>query len=501
MTAGESFVRACLPPEVERREKALGRFSARFAEGLPTDLLGTAFCSPASFRDPEADDVWHPHFIRVGFSSLLRDQAPLLMRAFLGGIRRFIRGRFGRYTFFPRRGAKVLGISPINICRPQNGHVETAYCHPEDTKRMSWLLFDDTAKDPEGYPVSMVLILMTYFRIVAYWLVVSLSQRDKEAPIDWATGSLLTLRWVLSLAWVNKWMLALKIRKTLKKNRPSKIHCVHEMHPHARIAWIEAHREGIPSVTVQHASIARTKLWYFPTREELAAGMAMPDEMAVFSQEDQNLLESYWPTNTRYTLVCGPRFSRWKVIRKQQHERNGKRKDVPILFAGSLPWWDNMVVLQAARRLLTATERNQPVWVRLHPASILPAAWRRWLNQMAETGKLTISSGPLEEALGQSAAVIGMNTTVLEEAALLGIPVVVLETEDYLSFATQIGRHISLEQFCWDVVEETIASNTERMEETIQEGRIVLGIDRPVFRVHAGDGKAGKPLQTLPEYT
>ncbi len=86
---------------------------------------------------------------------------------------------------------------------------------------MSWLLFDDTAKDPEGYPVSRVLILMTYFRIVAYWLVVSLSQRDKEAPIDWATGSLLTLRWVLSLAWVNKWMLALKIRKTLKKKKGS----------------------------------------------------------------------------------------------------------------------------------------------------------------------------------------------------------------------------------------------------------------------------------------
>jgi len=209
-----------LPPEVERREQALGRFTAGFAQGLPEDLRSTAFCGPASFRDPEADNVWHDYLIRGGFAALLKDQAPLLIRSLIGGIRRFILAHFGSFTFLSRDQASVLGVAPTTICKPKNGGVETSYCHPEDTDAMAWLLFDDGERDPKGYPLSRFVISVVSLKMLLHWIVVSFSRQEDDSRVDWAVGSLLTWRWILSLAWVNKWMLALKIREILETSRP-----------------------------------------------------------------------------------------------------------------------------------------------------------------------------------------------------------------------------------------------------------------------------------------
>jgi hypothetical protein len=356
MTVGESFVSRSLPPEVERREQALGRFTARFAQGLPEGLQATAFCGPASFRDPEADDIWHAYMIRRGIVPLLKDQVLLLARALIGGIRRFIIARFGSFTFLPHDGAKVLGVAPVNICKAKNGIVETSYCHPEDTEAMAWLVFDDGKRDPDGYPLSRFVILSVYLKMLFRWVFVSFSCRGDASRMDWAVGSLLTWRWILSFVWANKWMLALKIREVLKSSRPKWVFCVHEMHPHSRIAWAEAKRFNIPTVTIQHASIVRTKLWYFPTREELAAGLATPDKMAIFSKDVQDLFERFFPGNTLYPLACGPRFSKWKKIKSSEHSQVSGEGS--ILFAGSLPWWDNVVVLKGVQRLWPKEIKN-----------------------------------------------------------------------------------------------------------------------------------------------
>ncbi|MBW1717407.1 MAG: hypothetical protein JRJ77_16570, partial [Deltaproteobacteria bacterium] len=244
---------------------------------------------------------------------------------------------------------------------------------------------------------------------------------------------------------------------------------------------VEAKRLNIPTITIQHASIVRTKLWYFPTREELTAGLATPDKIAIFSKNVQKLFEPFFPAGTRYPLTCGPRFSRWKEIKSGEHaQRIGEGQ---ILFAGSLPWWDNVVVLKGVQRLLAEGNPRRPIRVRLHPASKIPVQWKEWLEQMTGTGKVTLSTGSLEDAINDCAAVVGMNTTVLEEAALMGKGVLVLEDRDYLSFATQLGTHIPLERFSWNEVEKTIVAATGAEEETIRKGRVLLGIDHPVFKV------------------
>lgn len=480
-TVGESSVNNSVPPQVERREQALGRFTASFAQRLPKDLRSTAFCGPASFRDPEADDIWHGYMIRRGIVPVLQGQIPLLARALIGGIRRFILARFGSFTFFPRDRARVLGVGPVGICKTKNGSVETGYCHPEDTKAMAWLVFDDGRRDPEGYPLSRFVILSVYLKMLFCWVFVSFSCRGHDSRMDWAVGSLLTWRWILSLVWVNKWMLALKIRGIIESINPKEVFCVHEMHPHSRIAWAEARRFHIPTVTIQHASIVRTKLWYFPTREELAAGLATPDKMAVFSKDVEDLFERYFPGKTFYPLACGPRFSKWKKIRSSEHSQ--VTGEGPILFAGSLPWWDNEVVLKGVQRLLAEDDQKRSIKVRPHPAAKIPFKWKEWLEQKAETGKVNFSKGSLEDAISESAVVVGMNTTVLEEAALMGKAVLVLEEPDYLSFATRLGVHIPLDRFSWYEVEKTITDASTGEEETVREGRALLGIDHPVFRI------------------
>ena len=86
-----------LPPAVAQLEIICGRFSARLAKTLPKELSALAFCGPASFREPEIDNIWHPYMLRRSFLFFLWEQLPKFWRALAGGSRRFVLGRFGSY--------------------------------------------------------------------------------------------------------------------------------------------------------------------------------------------------------------------------------------------------------------------------------------------------------------------------------------------------------------------------------------------------------------------
>ena len=469
-----------LPPEVEKREKRMAQFSASFAMRLPQEIRATAFCSPVSFREPEIDNAWHPYMIKQGFLFFLWDQMPKFLRAFAGGMKRFIYGRFGHYIFIPREGAVVLGLGPINICKLKEGGVETNYCHPDDAAQMSWLIADDAAKDHQGYPITRLGVVKMFFKMFFCWGAVSFFSSNKDT--DWATASVLTLQWIISLRWADKWIWGLKIREILQKMRPEKVYCVHEMHPHARIVWSEARRAGIPTITIQHASITRTKLWYFPTPEELKAGLATPDEFVVFSEMERALLEPFYPKDTRFHFGCGPRFSHWQGKLVEQREEKADR--APIFFAGSAPWWDNEVILKGVRKLAVFSKgRTRPIIVRLHPAAVVPRSWKQWLRRMSKRGRLCISGASLSEDLSHAAVVIGMNTTVMDEGMLMGLPVIALRSDRYLSFASGLGTPVLLDQLSWEIIEQYIATAGKHREENMRQGRQALGIDRPVFKL------------------
>lgn len=471
-----------IPRHIEDLETAMGRYSASFAKTLPVEIQSAAFCSPTSFRDPETDNVWHPYMAHCGFIFfLIMDQIPLLIRSFLSGIMRFLLYRFGSFHFIPSENASVLGVAPVIICKPKGNSVETSYCNQDDIEKITWLLADEKGKEIWGYPISRSRITHYLLKMLFCNLVVSLIHRDKSENLkEWLTASILMFNWIISLQWVHMWIFAIKIREIINTVKPGKIYSLHEMHPHARIAWSEARKRNIPTVTVQHASIVRAKLWYFPTKDELAAGISTPDEFVVFSSEEQKLLQPFYSQKTRFYLNCGPRFSKWKSI-KQESQVFGN--NTHVLFAGSIPWWDNEVVLKGVQKLLDSSKQNRKIIVRLHPAAIVSKVWKKWLNCKAAIGAVIISNQSLTEDISRSAVVIGMNSTVLDEGALSGLASIKIESDRYLSFSTSIGKHVSLNRLSWKLIEEVILMTSKHQKEFTQQARTHLGIDYPLFKI------------------
>lgn len=474
-----------LHPDVARREKVMGYFTALFASRLPKEIKDVAFCGPASFRDHESDDAWHVFMIRRNIFLCLAKEFFGLIINLSRGVKQFILASFGCYTVVVRKGADILGIAPALICRLQNGSVLTSYCSVEDANRISWLIFDDSRKDLEGYPVSRGEIVRMCFAMLYCWFRTSFSRNAiRNLGCDWEIASILTLRWILSLEWVNKWILGLKIRTSLQTIKPSSVYCVHEMHPHARIAWAEARRQNIYTMAFQHASISRAKLFYFPTLAEIQAGLGLPDEICVFSEADKELLEPFYPINTRYRLGCGPRFSHWKSATPIAADKRDQREG-SVLFAGSLGRWDNEVVLRGVEKLLHGPKRNRSIMVRLHPNAVVTKLWKRWLANKAHEGKVLVSDGNLREAIARSDLVVGVGTTVLEESLLVGVPSVAIADERYLSHSTGIVPTVSFAEFNWEFVEHVIEFEKYERQMLIRQSGEALGIDRPVFNMVA----------------
>jgi len=467
-----------IPREVEQLEKVFGRFTAEFAKNLSEEIRGTAFCSPTSFRDPEIDNIWHPYLLNAHFIFFLKDQALLFFWKMLKGIKKFVMYRFGEFTFIPKEGSDVLGVSPTMICRQENGKMKTKYCHPDDVNNMSWLLFEDEKQTGGEQRISRVKILSHFIKVLWAWGKASFSSKEANKKYA-AIASILALRWILELQWVNKWLLALELRRILDENQFKKVFCVHELHPHARIAWIEAKKKNIRTVTVLHARLARSELWYWVTKDELDAGMQLFDEITVFSKEDIDSLKSFYEDVPQYHIGCGPRYAHWKDAK----ELAGLEKRESILFASSLSWWDNEVVLKGLKKLSEAEGNKRPLAIRFHPTAVIPKRWEKWLEKECQNG-IHVSKEPLSDAVMNSALIIGMSTTVLAEVLMMGRPGAAIEQEKFLSLAVPTVKPISLNNLNWETVDSFIKDFEERKEEEGKLERSFFGLDKPIFRLN-----------------
>src|SRR3989338_7733417 len=466
-----------LPPEVIKLEHTCAKWTAAFAKQLPEEIRSIAFCAPASFREPEIDDVWHPIVAMNSLLKFLIQYPPALCRSFAGGIRRFMFGRFGVCREYLKNGATTIGITPATICKIENGKVVTAYCHPEDASAMSWIAFDPARREEAGYPVSRITMLRMSARVFWCWMKISINGIGDR---DWIVASVITLRWLLGMQWLILWMLALRVRQITKEIKFDKVFCVHEIWPWSRAVWYELAGQDIAGITIQHASIRRSKLWYCPASEEIEAGLKLPKEFAVFSENEKRLLQEFY-SNTKFSIGCGTRYSHWK--QKREDDFKAVQPTDLVLFVSSVPWWDNEVVLGGVKMLLDYDASARPIVVRLHPLAVVRPRTRKWLEQAQCKERLTLSCAALQDDITRAALVVGMNSTVLEEAAAMGRAILTLETNDYLSFATPLGLHLAESKLTWQAVEECIIENTTKRAELIRQGRQALGIDLPAVRL------------------
>lgn len=452
----------------------MAEFTAAFAQRLPAELRLVAFTSPTSFREPEIDNCWHPRFVGRSRIAEALCQLPRLLRSAASGVRRWLTAAFGSVTFLPGADRTTIAITPVSLCTIRDGRVISDYCPRQDAESVSWIVIDEAASDLQPSSFYRMRVAVAWGKVLSRWFRTSLKRFGQK---DWMIASWLSLRWILGLQWAILWNVSIRVESLLQQNRPMQIFAIHEMWPWARAIWMVARRCHIRSVAVQHASITRSKLWYFPMEVERAAGFAAPDVFAVFSEKERSLLLPYFPS-TQFLLRCAPRYAHWK---NRASLVSTVSRDGTVLFVSSIPWWDNDVVLAAAAHISTSGSRQHRIAIRLHPSAVVPSHWKRWLSRAISAGLVWRSTATLPEELEHARVVIGMNTTVLEEAAAMGKAVLVLEDPRYLSFAPSLGRHLEASHFSWQAVEEAALGAADLS--LVSAGRRALGLDLPELRL------------------
>ena len=420
-----------LPDIVSNLESDCSQFTVLFSGYLPESLRILAFCSPASFRDPETDDIWHPFFYSrgrgVNFFLLLKE----ICKAIISGCYKFAYGKFGSTKLIVRTGANKLAIGPELVCPIISGKVETEYLCARDRDEVHWLVVSSSGSE-EG--LSRFASLSLIGKILVAWGRASIhGSYDRNRLI----ASVLVFRWILSMSWAAHWIWLQAVKRAITSTQPDAVFCTHEAHPLSRLVWHASEKLGTHAIAVQHAIISRTKLWYFSTEEERKAGLCFPDNYAVFCESTRKLLRPYVSPRTEIELACGPRFIKWKSRIGELVCPIGTNKKV--LFVPSLAWWDNMTVLLAVDRLLTTNLesfktnlQSFSIQIRLHPNGVVPSEFRRKLKAWLRFDRVALSQHDVLRDLEESTTIVGATSSVLAEATLLGVNAISLSNRKFL---------------------------------------------------------------------
>ena len=450
-------------------EGACGAFTASFAKFLPVSLHPLAFCTPASFRDPESDDVWHPFLLKKSGQVVMMHQLMPLARSVFSGLKRWILAKFGTVKFLHASGAEVLAVGPELICPIIGGWVRTSYVSQRDLHRLNWLVVAE-GKDGNFIPRKELFVHLRYL-IHAWWNALKSVDVNKHTSI----ASLLVLRWILSLSWVVQYYWLQGIRNAVRESRPRALFCVHEMHPLARLVWHVAWEEGLESLTVQHATITRSKLWYFSTLAEREAGLNFPKRFDVYSNETLALMRSMLPERVQMGLSCGPRYVHWKSgIEVRSRQGSG------ILFVTSLAWWDNDVIFRAIFKLLRDKNTSLSICLRLHPNAKIRITHRSRLKLWELLKEIHVSNGSVKDDFLNASVVVGATTTLLAEAALYGLRTISLSCSDYNYSPMEADCSLEVDYF-----DSTFVNQVQRNSQvgTQKLYRKLLGIEQPDFLI------------------
>lgn len=411
-------------------EKLAAQFVSYISAILPAQFKPLVFSSTVSTRNSDVFLLWHDAYRKKYKLKILLKSAALFAASFVKGAAKilFRYEPFG-YGIYGNIKDALLVVSAECGFAAKDGRYGTSYVATgEDDCLFVFGPVKECGKNAKTFKAILSLEkahmagAMFHAGLRAF-LKTDGSLTDRALLfLEWSS-------WVLDLGWLANYYLKDALSETIEKHRIKKVGCIHEMHSYARVVWQVASMHGITGHTVQHASISHGKRWYFTYPEERESGLVLPDFFYVFNEKASELLRPYF-TGTRFEHGCSCRFGRW--IDAKPLEPNGKKY---YLFVTSLAKFDNEVVIGAIRRLLKDKNVNVPVMLRLHSRADLDHGTRSWIMSAVKVGKLHLSKNvPLTTDIEGAITVIGMATMVLEEALLLGRPVVQLTHPDYFPY-------------------------------------------------------------------
>ena len=456
-------------------ENECGHYTKIFCNFLPEHMKALAFCTPASFRDPESDEMWHPIFYKKRPLELFFYHIIGCSRAILSGFKKFVLGKFGSSKLVVCDGATHLSFGNEVVCRIEpGGKIFTEYLSEDDRKNTHWMIVSGAGRLDS---VSRLHVLSLLYQFVLAWIKASNHTRKSSTS---SLVSLQVFRWILSLRWVVQWTWWCAIENAIGITHPEKIFCVHESHPLSRIVWYVSKKKNIKTIAVQHAIISREKLWYFSTKAEKEAGLCFPDVYYVYSNSDRDLLLPYLPATTKIEIACGPRYTKWKMHIGRWSTAVGGQKI--LLFVPSLAWWDNLTVLEGVRKCVELNERSYLIVVRLHPNGSVALKQRLRLWRWVGSEKIRLSSANIYDDLLAASVIVGATSSVLTEAALLGCPSISLGNSNFSYSPVYADRTVNISDFTLGDIDQ-VMKKEQKTSDVVQFHAKLLGMNEPAFRL------------------
>ena len=418
-------------------EQTAAAFTGDVTRHLPQDLRSLPFASPVSARSPDIYLLWHPVYFQKHWLKLCAYHALLLVYKKIKGFRALLKLRTQfRYKLYGDVKESLL-VSPALCGKEADGRWQTNYVKvgPQDA------LFVFGFGEMWGRDVRSATAL-SILRSYAYAWALALAGIRAAFHIEGSWKDkfpvlLLWLSWVVSFEWFEAYYFKQTLESEIKAHSIEKIACIHEMHGYARLIWVLAKQYGLSTYALQHASVTDGKRWYFALPQERSAGLELPQKMYVYEPAMVGLLKEYFP-KTEFKLGLSWRYAHWQNVQPL------KDKGDHVLFVSALAGFDNTVLIAVLKRLRVEGFLSK-VHLRFHPLARLNGSQRRWIKSQTDAGWLVLTGNvPLKEDLAKAKVVVGMGTTVLEEALLLGRPVVHLQHADYVQYI-----HLDQVQGAW----------------------------------------------------
>jgi hypothetical protein len=435
---------------IKKLVKECAGLNIRLVNNLPLTLRFLVWSSPTSVRNPELSILWQPLHSRRKVFTRLVVYSIIIGISIVRGLYKFLKYK-GFYYHHVKNKSSVLHIIP-DVIVDDPDEVKTNYLIEDEGYPVDKLLFAYSRKRLKqgirfstlNYIIKIILFLKLFAALLNDF---GRQLSNKKVTWKYLDALVLFASWILAQSWYFVWDFYHMINKYGISNCNRYLLVLHEMHFYSNIAWKIANERKLLGITAQHGLIIAEKLWYFPDESEIRANRPLPDIFLVYSDEIKKCLQHLYP-KTKFFKCCSPRFRHWKSnctlehpVRESSHKEHTisknheyKNEKRVVIIANNAAIVHDIVVLKALR-VLTRQNRKDYFILRLrpHPKERFGLLDRLWIQMAVILRKIEISSKSLREDFNEADLVIGANSTVIQEALLMKVPVMGVYNEDYIA--------------------------------------------------------------------
>ena len=438
----------CLPEYTRKLENELSQYTVEIVKNK-CKYSWLFWLAPTCYRDAEGEIFWHPYSDKKIYKILLFLR---LITSVIKGINKFINSKYGSVTFYNNE-SKSFGLIPKLLTRRK---YYSSYIDDKQANSLDWIVFNQNKKRTISL-VDKYYLLTICFRLILD-IIVAVVKLSNISFNSKYVATLLNLEWILSLRWVHYYYLDIDIRKIFISKHYEIVFCVHEMHPHARILWRISNQYECKSITMQHASIHRNRLWLFYMRNELSVSPPLPKVFCVYSNMIKNEIVKYYNDDVDIVVASSLRFNYLRDLYVQNELRSDVVKKITLV--SSVSWMDIEVVLRIMEKVKfinSILREGIKIVYRPHPTAKPTFGQKKRIKRLLRNKIINLDKDELVDSIHCSDLVMGCNTFTLLEANIAGTPSLSVNIkQDFVYFPFPYVKVVDLNDLELDTVISTV---------------------------------------------